>query len=142
MRRASIDRINNRYKGTTNVSPAGFAARTSAIRTVSPVSPIFASSYTPPTGVISTGSVLPAANVIGGRATIGRGTIGGGQIVRSNLGSAIAQNTIIRNSRVGVSGIRGSVVTTPPVYEVVENPPVYEVITTPPKVYEIVTPVI
>jgi tetrahydrodipicolinate N-succinyltransferase len=121
MRRASIDRINNRYKGTTNVSPTGFAARTSAIRTVSPVAPFYSSSYTPPSGIISTGAVLPGTTAIGGRATIGRGTlggstIGGGQIIRSNLGPAIAQNTIIRNSRIGVSGIRGSVVTTPPVY--------------------------
>lgn len=54
----------------------------------------------------------------------------------------VAQNTVIRNSRIGVQGIRGSVVTSPPVYEAVQHPPVYEVITTPPKVYEIVTPVV
>ena len=148
MRRASIDKINARYRGTSNVSPlpaSGFAARSSAIRSVSPVAPVYGATYTPAPAVISTGaSFIPnTTSVIGGTTAIGRGTaITGGQVFGSTLSPAYAQNTVIRSSRIGVSGIRGSVVTTPPVYEVIENPPVYEVITTPPKVYEIVTPVI
>jgi hypothetical protein len=154
MRRASIDRINARYRGTAvGVSPpvvSGFAARTSAIRSVSPVAPVYGATYTPASAVISTGPSIIAGgrtSLIGGRGaaigTVGRGTvIAGGHTFGSTLAPVVAQNTVIRNSRIGVSGIRGSVVTSPPVYEAVQHPPVYEVITTPPKVYEIVTPVV
>lgn len=144
MRRATIDRINARYHGSSALSPTGFAARTSAIRSVSPVVPAVGTSVYSPT-VISTGpAVIPApTSVIGTRtSTIGRGTTVTGAPVFASTLAPVATNTVIRSSRVAVSGLRKSVVTTPPVYEVVEHPPVYEVVTTPPKVYEIVTPIV
>lgn len=142
MRRASIDKINSRYRGASGLSPAGVAVRTSAVRGISPVAPIYGTGVVSPT-IVSTGpSVIASPSVIGG-TTIGRATtVTGAPIFSSTVAPPIATNTIVRSSRVGVSGLRRSMVVTPPVYEVVEHPPVYEVVTTPAKVYEIVTPVV
>lgn len=143
MRRATIDKINSKYRGNS-VSPAGFAARTSAIRTVSPVAPVVTTGIVSPT-VVSTGPSVIAAptSVYAGRSTIGRGTsVTGAPIFSSVVAPVTTTNTIIRNSRIGVPALRRSVVVNPPVYETVEHPPIYEVVTTPPKVYEIVTPVV
>lgn len=140
MRRASIDRINARYRGSA-LSPTGFAARTSAIRSVSPVGPAIGTTVVSPTVIPARPAVRPAVlpaatSVIGGRTSvIGRGTtVTGAPVFASTLAPAIAPTNIVRTSRVAVSGLRRSVVNAP-VYELVEHPPVYEVVTTPPKVY-------
>lgn len=141
MRRASIDKINARYRGTSNVSPAAHGVRTSVIRGSSPIAPVVGVSHVAP-AVIGAGPSYIAAptSVIAGRgAVVGRGaSVIGGPVYGSGLGSAISREIV----HTGAVGLRRSTVVTPPVYEVVEHAPVYEAVTTPGKVYEIVTPIV
>lgn len=136
MRRASIDRINARYRGGSAVSPIGVAVRTSTVRGVSPV--IGVPTVAP--AVISTGpSVIggPTSVIAGRGGVVGRGTtFTGAPIFGSTVAPVVAHHGgVIRNSTIANTGLRRSVVVAPPVYEVVEHPPVYETVTTPGRVY-------
>lgn len=146
MRRASIDRINSRYRGTSAVSPVGHAIRGSAIRGVSPVigvAPTLGVSHVAP-AVYAGGHPSVIAGGVGLRGSLhGRGTsVIGGPVYGSTLAPAAVGSAFVRNSTFGAGGLRTSAIVSPPVYEVVENPPVYEAVTTPGKVYEIVTPIV
>lgn len=138
MRRASIDRINARYRGGSAISPA-VGVRTSVVRGVSPVAPAVGVSHVAP-AVIGTGaSVIGGPSVVyGGRgAVVGRGaSVVGGPIYGSTVAPVISTGGVIHG------GLRRSTVISPPVYETVNVPPVYETVTTPGRVYEIVTPIV
>lgn len=139
MRRASIDRINARYRGTAAVSPVAHGVRTSVVRGASPVAP-----YTGVTTVAP--AVFGRTSLIGGRgAVVGRGTsVVGAPIIGATYAPSVVTGGVIRNSTIaaGGYGVRGSTVVSAPVYQAVEHPPVYEAVTTPGRVYEIVTPVV
>ena len=137
MRRASIDRINNRYRGNSAVSPA-LGVRTSVVRGISPVAPVVGVSHVAP-AVIGGGAsyIAGPSTVYGGRgAVVGRGTsVVGGPVYGSTVAPVYSTGGVIRNSTIAHGGLRRSTVITPPVYESVNVPPVYETITTPGRVY-------
>lgn len=147
MRRASIDKINARYRGTSALAPSGLGVRTSVVRGVSPVAPVVGVSHVAP-------SVIGArTSVIGGPSIIGAPSVIGGPSVLAGRGSVIRQGTSVVGGPVygstlaypypasGVAGVSGTVglrrstVITPPVIEEVVHPAVYETVTTPGKVY-------
>ena len=144
MRRASIDRINSRYRGGSAISPAA-GVRTSVVRGVSPVGHAVGVSHIAPAVIGGGASVIGGPSVVyGGRApVVGRGTsVVGGPIYGSTVAPVYSTGGVIRNSTIAHGGLRRSAVIAPPVYETVNHPPVYETVTTPGRVYEIVTPIV
>ena len=147
MRRASIDKINSRYRGGSTVSPPSTFLRASGVRNVTTVAPVLAPQLVQPTYI----SQAPAIVTAGPISTIGRGTTyTGAQVFGSTVAPVVSSvysphvgmNTVVRSSRVGVTGLRTSTVVSPPIYEAIEHPAVYTPVTSPPTVYEIRTPIV